>query len=76
MQDKEVRFGIANRAIWAVTTTDASNGSVNAGHDAFTPVGGAVPLVNIFFGEVIWGGVGSVSTACSSTSSSPSSWPD
>ncbi|MDP9259100.1 MAG: potassium-transporting ATPase subunit KdpA [Actinomycetota bacterium] len=59
MQDKEVRFGIANSALWAVTTTDASNGSVIAGHDAFTPVGGAVPLVNIFFGEVIWGGVGS-----------------
>ena len=59
MQDKEVRFGIANSALWAVATTDASNGSVNAGHDAFTPVGGAVPLVNIFFGEVIWGGVGS-----------------
>jgi K+-transporting ATPase ATPase A chain len=59
MQDKEVRFGIANSALWAVTTTDASNGSVNSGHDAYTPAGGAVPLVNIFFGEVIWGGVGS-----------------
>ncbi len=59
MQDKEVRFGIANTALWATVTTDASNGSVNGGHDAFTPVGGAVPLVNIFFGEVIWGGVGS-----------------
>ena len=59
MQDKEVRFGIANSALWAVTTTDASNGSVNSGLDAYTPAGGAVPLVNIFFGEVIWGGVGS-----------------
>ena len=59
MQDKEVRFGIANSALWAVATTDTSNGSVNSGHDAYTPVGGAVPLVNIFFGEVIWGGVGS-----------------
>ena len=59
MQDKEVRFGIADTALWASTTTDASNGSVNGGHDAFTPLGGAVPLVNIFFGEVIWGGVGS-----------------
>ena len=52
MQDKEVRFGIANSALWAVATTDASNGSVNSGHDAYTPIGGAVPLVNIFFGEV------------------------
>jgi K+-transporting ATPase ATPase A chain len=59
MQDKEVRFGIADTALWATVTTDASNGSVNGGHDAFTPIGGAVPLVNIFFGEVIWGGVGS-----------------
>jgi K+-transporting ATPase ATPase A chain len=59
MQDKEVRFGIADTALWATVTTDASNGSVNGGHDAFTPLGGAVPLVNIFFGEVIWGGVGS-----------------
>jgi K+-transporting ATPase ATPase A chain len=59
MQDKEVRFGIANSALWTVTTTNASNGSVNSGLDAYTPVGGAVPLVNMFFGEVIWGGVGS-----------------
>ena len=59
MQDKEVRFGIADTALWASTTTNASNGSVNGGHDALTPIGGAVPLVNIFFGEVIWGGVGS-----------------
>jgi K+-transporting ATPase ATPase A chain len=59
MQDKEVRFGIANTALWATATTDASNGSVNGAHDAFTAVGGAVPLVNIFVGEVIFGGVGS-----------------
>jgi K+-transporting ATPase ATPase A chain len=58
MADKEVRFGIANTALWATATTDASNGSVNGGHDAFTAVGGAVPLVNIFVGEVIFGGVG------------------
>ena len=59
MSDKEVRFGIANTALWATATTDASNGSVNGGHDAFTAYGGAVPLVNMFFGEVIFGGVGS-----------------
>jgi potassium-transporting ATPase potassium-binding subunit len=59
MSDKEVRFGIANTALWATATTDASNGSVNGGHDAFTAYGGAVPLVNIFLGEVIFGGVGS-----------------
>jgi potassium-transporting ATPase potassium-binding subunit len=59
MADKEVRFGIANSALWATATTDASNGSVNGGHDAYTAFGGAVPLVNIFFGEVIFGGVGS-----------------
>ena len=58
MADKEVRFGIANTALWATATTDASNGSVDGGHDAFTAVGGAVPLVNIFVGEVIFGGVG------------------
>jgi K+-transporting ATPase ATPase A chain len=59
MSDKEVRFGIANTALWATVTTDASNGSVNGGHDAFTPIGGSVPLVNMFFGEVVFGGVGS-----------------
>jgi K+-transporting ATPase ATPase A chain len=59
MQDKEVRFGIADSALWATATTDASNGSVNAGHDALTPAGGGVALVNIFVGEVIFGGVGS-----------------
>jgi potassium-transporting ATPase potassium-binding subunit len=59
MTDKEVRFGIANTALWATATTDVSNGSVNGGHDAFTPLGGAVPLVNMFLGEVEPGGVGS-----------------
>jgi K+-transporting ATPase ATPase A chain len=59
MQDKEVRFGIANSALWATTTSDASNGSVNGGFDAMTPAGGAVPLINLFLGEVIFGGVGS-----------------
>ncbi|HEY7396820.1 MAG TPA: potassium-transporting ATPase subunit KdpA [Gaiellaceae bacterium] len=59
MSDKEVRFGIANTALWATATTDASNGSVNGGHDALTAYGGAVPIVNMFFGEVIFGGVGS-----------------
>jgi K+-transporting ATPase ATPase A chain len=59
MADKEVRFGIANTALWATATTDASNGSVNGGHDAFTAAGGAVPLVNIFLGEIVFGGVGS-----------------
>jgi K+-transporting ATPase ATPase A chain len=59
MTDKEVRFGIANSALWTVATSNASNGSVNSGLDAYTPIAGAVPLVNLFFGEVIWGGVGS-----------------
>ena len=59
MSDKEVRFGIANTSLWATATTDASNGSVDGGHDALTPAGGAVPLINIFVGEVIFGGVGS-----------------
>ena len=59
MEGKEVRFGIANSALWAVATTDASNGSVNAMHDSFTAIGGMVPLVNIQLGEEIFGGVGS-----------------
>jgi K+-transporting ATPase ATPase A chain len=59
MSDKEVRDGIANTALWATATTNASNGSVNGGHDAFTASGGAVPIVNMFTGEVIFGGVGS-----------------
>jgi K+-transporting ATPase ATPase A chain len=59
MSDKEVRWGIANTALWTTATSDASNGSVNGGFDAMTPAGGAVPLVNLFLGEVIFGGVGS-----------------
>ena len=59
MSDKETRFGIANSVLWSVPTTDASNGSVNSGHDAYTPAGGGTLLVNIFVGEVIFGGVGS-----------------
>ncbi len=59
MSDKEVRFGLAASSTWTVATSDASNGSVNAGFDAQTPAGGAVPLVNLFLGEVIFGGVGS-----------------
>ncbi len=59
MEGKEVRFGVANSALWAVATTDASNGSVNAMHDSFTPIGGLVPLTNIMLGEVVFGGVGS-----------------
>jgi potassium-transporting ATPase potassium-binding subunit len=59
MSDTEVRFGVANSSLWTVATSDASNGSVNGGFDAQTPAGGAVPLVNLFLGEVIFGGVGS-----------------
>jgi K+-transporting ATPase ATPase A chain len=58
MEGKEVRFGIANSALFATVTTDASCGAVNAAHDSFTPLGGLVPLVNIMLGEVIFGGVG------------------
>jgi potassium-transporting ATPase potassium-binding subunit len=57
--DKEVRFGQVNSSVWTVATSDASNGSVNSGFDAQTPAGGAVPLVNLFLGEVVFGGVGS-----------------
>ncbi|MBU6443141.1 MAG: potassium-transporting ATPase subunit KdpA [Alphaproteobacteria bacterium] len=59
MEGKEVRFGIANSAIWAAATTDASNGSVNSMHDSYTPLGGLVELVNIQLGEIVFGGVGS-----------------
>ena len=58
MEGKEVRFGVANSALYATVTTDASCGAVNAMHDSFTPIGGMVPLVNILLGEVIFGGVG------------------
>ena len=59
MEGKEVRFGIANSALFATVTTDASCGAVNSMHDSFTPLGGMVPLVNIMLGEIIFGGVGS-----------------
>src|SRR4029079_7143395 len=59
MEGKEVRFGIADSAIWANATTDASNGSVNSMHDSYTPLGGLVPLFNMHLGEVVFGGVGS-----------------
>ena len=59
MEGKEVRFGIANSALFAAVTTDASCGAVNSMHDSFTPLGGMVPMVNILLGEIVFGGVGS-----------------
>jgi K+-transporting ATPase ATPase A chain len=59
MEGKEVRFGIADSALFAVVTTDASCGAVNGMHDSFTPLGGMLPLINMMLGEVIFGGVGS-----------------
>jgi len=58
MEGKEVRFGIANTALFATLTTDASCGAVNGWHDSFTPLGGLVTLANIQLGEVVFGGVG------------------
>jgi K+-transporting ATPase ATPase A chain len=58
MEDKETRFGIANSALFATVTTDASCGAVNSMHDSYTPIGGAVPLLNLMCDEVIFGGVG------------------
>jgi potassium-transporting ATPase potassium-binding subunit len=58
MEGKETRFGIANSALFATVTTDASCGAVNSMHDSFTPLGGLVPLFNIQLGEVVFGGVG------------------
>ena len=58
MEGKEVRFGIADSALYATVTTDASCGCVNSMHDSFTPLGGMVPLINIMLGEVVFGGVG------------------
>jgi potassium-transporting ATPase potassium-binding subunit len=57
-EGKEVRFGIANSALWATVTTNTSCGAVNAMHDSFTPLGGLVPLANIQLGELVFGGVG------------------
>lgn len=59
MEGKEVRFGIANSALWATATTAASNGSVNSMHDSFMPLGGLVPMWLMQLGEIIYGGVGS-----------------
>ncbi|MBI6546471.1 MAG: potassium-transporting ATPase subunit KdpA [Cyanobacteria bacterium NC_groundwater_1444_Ag_S-0.65um_54_12] len=59
MEGKEVRFGIVSSALWAVATTAASNGSVNAMHDSFTPLGGLVAMWLIQTGEIVFGGVGS-----------------
>jgi len=58
MEGKEVRFGIANSALFATVTTDASCGAINSAHDSFTPLGGMVPLVNIMLSETVFGGVG------------------
>jgi K+-transporting ATPase ATPase A chain len=58
MEGKEARFGVANSALYATVTTDASCGAVNAMHDSFTPLGGLVPLFNMQLGEIIVGGVG------------------
>src|SRR6266498_692997 len=59
MEGKEVRYGIANSALWATVTTDTSCGAVNSMHDSYTPLGGLVPLTNIMLSETIFGGVGS-----------------
>jgi K+-transporting ATPase ATPase A chain len=59
MEGKELRFGVANSALWATATTAASNGSVNSMHDSYTPLGGLGPLILMQLGEVIFGGVGS-----------------
>ena len=59
MEGKEARFGIGSSALWASATTAASNGSVNAMHDSFTPLGGLVPLLLVQLGEIVFGGVGS-----------------
>lgn len=59
MEGKEVRFGIANSSLWATATTAASNGSVNAMHDSFTPLGGMILILLMQLGEIIFGGVGS-----------------
>ncbi len=59
MEGKEVRFGIANSALFTTVTTDTSDGAVNTMHDSLLPLGGMVPMVNMMLGEVIFGGVGS-----------------
>jgi potassium-transporting ATPase potassium-binding subunit len=78
MEGKEVRNGIAESALFATITTDASCGAVNGMHDSFTPLGGMVVLTNIMLGEVVFGGVGAgmygMSSSSCSRSSSPASW--
>lgn len=59
MEGKEVRYGIAQSAVWATATTAASNGSVNSMHDSFTPLGGLAPMMLMQLGEIVYGGVGS-----------------
>jgi len=59
LEGKEVRFGVADSAIWATATTAASNGSVNSMHDSYMPLGGLIALFNMQLGEVVFGGVGS-----------------
>ncbi|QIB33156.1 potassium-transporting ATPase subunit KdpA [Ancylobacter pratisalsi] len=59
MEGKEVRFGVGNSALWATATTAASNGSVNAMHDSFMPLGALAPMLLMQIGEVVFGGVGS-----------------
>lgn len=58
MEGKETRFGVANSILWSVATTAASNGSVNAMHDSMSPLSGAVAMINMKLGEIIFGGVG------------------
>ncbi len=76
MSDKEVRFGVANSVLWGATTTAASNGSVNSGHDAWTGGAAVVPLTLMGMGEVVFGGrrvrhVRDAAATSSSRSSSP-----
>ena len=59
MEGKEIRFGIADSALFTTVTTDASCGAVNTMHDSLTPLGGMIPMINIMLGEIIFGGVGS-----------------
>jgi len=59
MEGKEVRFGIANSALFTTVTTDASCGAVNNAHDSLTPIAGMMPMINIMLGEIVFGGVGS-----------------
>jgi K+-transporting ATPase ATPase A chain len=75
MEGKEARFGVVNSALWATATTAASNGSVNAMHDSFTPLGGLVPMWLIQLGEVIYGASARASMGCSCSRSSQYSSP-